>query len=186
MRRRLTRLTRRRTRLLAGVGAAVAVIVALLATGLGRDPSVIASPLVGHMAPNFTLAQLDGPPVTLFKLRGQIVVVNFWASWCTECQVEQAALDQMWQQFRDSGVVVIGVNFQDTAGAARSYVSTADVTYPVVEDTDSSTALAYGLRGVPETFVVNQSGRIVEHVIGPIDEATLATEINSMLLTSAR
>jgi cytochrome c biogenesis protein CcmG/thiol:disulfide interchange protein DsbE len=182
----MTPLTRRRTRLVAGAGVAVAVIVALLATGLGRDPSVIASPLIGRTAPNFTLPQLDGPPVTLSKLRGQIVVINFWASWCTECQVEQAALDQMWQRFQDSGVVVIGINFQDTADSARSYVSTADVTYPVVEDTDSSTALAYGLRGVPETFVVNQSGRIVEHVIGPIDEATLATEINSMLLTSAR
>ena len=75
---------------------------------------------------------------------------------------------------------------QDTAGAARSYVSTADVTYPVVEDTNSSAALAYGLRGVPETLVVNQSGRIVDHVIGPIDEATLASEINSMLVASAR
>ena len=178
-------MTRRRTRLLAGVVAVVAVIVALLATGLGRDPSVIASPLVGRAAPNFTLPQLNGPPVTLSKLRGQIVIINFWASWCAECQAEQAALDQMWQQFQDSGAVVIGVNFQDTAGAARSYVSTADVTYPVVEDTDSSTALAYGLRGVPETFVVNQSGRIVDHVIGPIDGATLTREINSML-TSAR
>ena len=186
MRRRLTRLTRRQTRLLAGVGVAVAVIVALLATGLGRDPSVIASPLVGRTAPNFTLPRLDGPPVTLSKLRGQVVVINFWASWCGECQAEQAALDQVWQQFQDSGVVLVGVNFQDSAGAARSYVSTADVTYPVVEDSDSSTALAYGLRGVPETFVVNESGRIVDHVIGPVDEAALVSEINSILLARAR
>lgn len=174
-------ITRRRTPLVVGVVAAVAVIVALLATGLGRDPSVIASPLVGRMAPNFTLPQLNGPPVTLSKLRGQVVVINFWASWCTECKVEQAALVQAWQQFQDSGVVVIGVDFEDETSAARSYVSSADMTYPVVEDSDSSTALAYGLRGVPETFVVNQSGRIVDHVIGPVDEATLASEINSML-----
>src|SRR6266480_2789219 len=99
------RVTRRRARLLAGVVAVVAVIVVLLMTGLGKDPSVIASPLVGRAAPNFTLPQLDGPPVTLAKLRGQIVVINFWASWCTECQVEQAALDQAWRRFRDSGVV---------------------------------------------------------------------------------
>ena len=179
-------MTRRRTPLLAGVAAAVAVIVALLATGLGRDPSVIASPLIGRAAPNFTLPQLDGPPVTLSSLRGQVVVINFWASWCAECQAEQAALDQTWQQFQDSGVVVIGVNFEDSTGAARSYLSTADVTYPVVEDTDSSTALAYGLRGVPETFVVNQSGRIVNRVIGAVDEAALAGEINSMLIARPR
>jgi cytochrome c biogenesis protein CcmG/thiol:disulfide interchange protein DsbE len=179
-------ITRRRTPLVAGVVAAVAVIVALLASGLGRDPSVIASPLVGRMAPNFTLPQLNGPPVTLSKLRGQVVVVNFWASWCAECKVEQAALVQTWQQFQDSGVVVLGVDFEDETNAARSYVSSADMTYPVVEDANSSTALAYGLRGVPETFVVNQTGRIVDHVIGPVDEATLASEINSMLLTSAQ
>ena len=186
MSRRITRLTPRRARLLAGVVAAVAVIVALLDTGLGRDPSVIASPLVGRTAPNFTLPALDGPPVTLSKLRGQIVVINFWASWCAECQVEQAALVQAWRQFQDSGVVVLGVDFEDDTGAARSYVSTAGITYPVVEDTDSSTALAYGLRGVPETFVVNQSGRIVDHVIGPVDEASLASEINSVLLARAK
>ena len=178
-------ITRRRTPLVAGVVGAVAVIVVLLATGLGRDPSVIASPLVGRTAPNFTLPQLDGPPVTLSKLRGQIVVINFWASWCAECKVEQTALVQTWRQFQDSGVVVIGVDFEDDTGAARSYVSTAGMTYPVVEDANSSTALAYGLRGVPETFVVNQSGRIVDHVIGPVGEATLAGEINSMLLAGA-
>jgi len=176
-------MTSRRARLLAGVVAAVAAIVALLMTGLGRDPSVFASPLVGRAAPNFTLPQLDGPPVTLARLRGQVVVINFWASWCTECQVEQPALDQTWQQFQDSGVVVLGVDFQDTIGAASSYVRTDGVTYPVVEDAGSKTALAYGLRGVPETFVVNRSGRIVKHVIGPVGATALASEINSMLGT---
>jgi cytochrome c biogenesis protein CcmG, thiol:disulfide interchange protein DsbE len=180
------RIARHRTRLLAGVVAAVAVIVALLATGLGRNPLVIASPLVGRAAPNFTLPQLDGQPVTLSKLQGQVVVINFWASWCAECRVEQAALDQTWQQFQDSGVVVIGVNFEDSTGAARGYVRTASVTYPVVEDADSRTALAYGLRGVPETFVVNRSGRIVNRIIGPVDAATLVGEINSMLLAGPR
>jgi len=180
------RITRRRTWLLAGVGATVVVIVALLMTGLGRDPSVIASPLVGRAAPNFTLPQLDGPPVTLSKLRGQVVVINFWASWCAECQVEQAALDRTWQQFQDSGVVVIGVNFEDSTGAARSYVRTQGVTYPVVEDASSQAALAYGLRGVPETFVVNQAGRVVNRVFGPVDAAALSSEIDSMLLASPR
>ena len=177
---------RRRTRLLAGVVAVVAVIVALLMTGLGKDPSVIASPLVGRAAPNFTLPRLDGPPVTLAKLRGQIIVINFWASWCTECEVEQAALDQAWQQFQDSGVVVIGVDFEDSTGAARGYVHAKDVTYPVVEDAGSKAALAYGLRGVPETFVVNRSGRIVSHVIGPVSRAALSSEINSILATGAQ
>jgi cytochrome c biogenesis protein CcmG/thiol:disulfide interchange protein DsbE len=180
----VTGIRRRRTLLVAGVIAGVTLIVALLATGLGRDPSVIASPLVGRVAPNFTLPQLGGPALTLSKLRGQVVVLNFWASWCTECQVEQAALSQTWQQFRDSGVVVIGVNFEDSSSNASNYVRTAGVSYPVVEDNGSRTALAYGLRGVPETFVMNKAGRIVDHVIGPIDASKLASEINAMLQRS--
>jgi cytochrome c biogenesis protein CcmG/thiol:disulfide interchange protein DsbE len=178
----MRRITRRRAVLLAAVVAAVVAVVALLSTGLGKDPSVTASPLVGRTAPDFTLQQLDGPAVTLSKLRGQVVVINFWASWCTECHTEQAALDDAWQQFRDSGVVVVGVNFEDTTGDARDYVRTAGLSYPIVEDTDSRTALAYGLRGIPETFIVNKTGRIVDRVIGPVDETSLTNEINSVLL----
>jgi len=181
----MRRITRRRAVLLAGVVAAIAAVVALLSIGLGTDPSVTTSPLVGRTAPDFTLQQLDGPSMTLSKLRGQVVVINFWASWCTECHTEQAALDETWQQFRDSGVVVVGVNFEDTAGDARDYVRTAGISYPIVEDTDSRTALAYGLRGIPETFVVNKTGRIVDRVIGPVDQAKLGREINSALLAGA-
>lgn len=170
-------LLRRRALLLAVVLAAVLGIAALLATGLGRDPTATASPLVGRAAPDFRLAGLQGPPVRLSALRGQVVVVNFWASWCAECRTEQQALDQTWERFRDSGVVVLGVNFQDNATDAGNYLAGAGLTYPNVQDTDSRTALAYGLRGVPETFVVNRSGRIVDRVIGPVDAGRLASTL---------
>jgi cytochrome c biogenesis protein CcmG, thiol:disulfide interchange protein DsbE len=170
----------RRALLLVVVLAAVLGIAALLATGLGRDPTATASPLVGRTAPDFRLAGLQGPPVRLSALRGQVVVVNFWASWCAECRTEQQALDQTWERFRDSGVVVLGVNFQDNATDAGDYLAGAGLTYPNVQDTDSRTALAYGLRGVPETFVVNRSGRIVDRVIGPVDAGRLASTLTSL------
>ena len=182
----MRRITLRRIMWLATVVMAVVAVVALLATGLGRDPSAPASPLLGRAAPDFTLAQLDGPPLTLSKLRGQVVVINFWASWCAECHTEQPILNATWQQFRDSGVVVVGVNFQDTSVEAREYVRAAGVSYPVVEDTDSRTALAFGLRGVPETFIVDRSGRIVDRVIGPVNAAKLTSQINSALSAGAR
>ena len=182
----MRRIMLRRIMLLATVVTAVLAVVTLLATGLGRDPSVPASPLVGRAAPGFSLDQLDGPPVTLSALRGQVVVINFWASWCADCHTEQPALNETWQQFRDSGVVVVGVNFQDTSMDARDYVRTAGVSYPVVEDTDSRAALAYGVRGIPETFIVDQSGRMVDRVIGPVDAAKLASQINSVLPAGAR
>jgi cytochrome c biogenesis protein CcmG/thiol:disulfide interchange protein DsbE len=182
----MRRIALRRTMLLATVAAGVLAVVILLATGLGRDPSVPASPLVGRPAPDFTLAQLDGQRLTLSALRGQVVVINFWASWCAECRTEQSALNATWQQFRDAGLVVVGVNFEDTSADARDYVRSAGLSYPVVEDTDSRTALAFGVRGVPETFIVDQSGRTVDRVIGPVDAAKLASQITAILPAGAR
>ncbi|HET9859244.1 MAG TPA: TlpA disulfide reductase family protein [Nocardioidaceae bacterium] len=170
--------------LLTGVIVAVVAVVALLATGLSRGHTIEASPLVGKAAPDFHLQGLDGKPesaVRLSDLRGQVVVVNFWASWCAECRVEQPDLDQTWNRFRDAGVVVVGVDFQDTEGDARAYLAEAGSTYPVVVDTDSTAALAFGLRGVPETFVVDQRGEIVERVIGPVEADRLADRITGLL-----
>jgi cytochrome c biogenesis protein CcmG/thiol:disulfide interchange protein DsbE len=178
---RLGGVLRRRAVLLGLVVAAVVAIVAVLSTGLGRDPSAAASPLVGRAAPDFTLPGIDRPAVTLSTLRGQVVVVNFWASWCAECHDEQDALDQTWQRYRDSGVVVLGVDFEDTIDGARDYVHDSGLSYPVVEDKDSRTALAYGIRGIPETFVVDPSGRIVDRIIGVVNADALAGRIDSLL-----
>jgi cytochrome c biogenesis protein CcmG, thiol:disulfide interchange protein DsbE len=170
--------------LVAGVAVAVLLVAGLLATGLGGGDSLAASPLTGRTAPQFDLPGLPGQTedgVRLEDLRGQVVVVNFWASWCAECHEEQAALNETWQRFRDAGVVVVGVNFEDAAGDARDYVASTGTSYPVVVDTDSSTALAYGLRGVPETFVIDRSGRLVDRVVGPATAAALADRIAPLL-----
>jgi cytochrome c biogenesis protein CcmG/thiol:disulfide interchange protein DsbE len=177
----MSHVTRRRAFLLGIVVVVVSATAVLLSVGLRRDPSAAPSPLIGRTAPDFTLSQFDGKPFTLSTLRGQVVVVNFWASWCAECHTEQSALNQAWQRFQASGVVVVGVNFQDTTDDAIDYVRKAGISYPVVEDSDSRTALAYGLRGVPETFVIDRTGRIADRVIGPVDAAKLTNQITSML-----
>jgi cytochrome c biogenesis protein CcmG/thiol:disulfide interchange protein DsbE len=163
--------------LLGAVVVVVLAVAALLTSALGRPATVAASPLVGRQAPEFRLPRLTGAPLQLSDLRGQVVVLNFWASWCAECRVEQQALDATWERFRDSGVVVVGVDFQDQSDDAKAYVAQAGSTYPVVQDADSSTALAYGLRGVPETFVISSTGRVVERVIGPVNADSLARSI---------
>jgi cytochrome c biogenesis protein CcmG, thiol:disulfide interchange protein DsbE len=180
---------RSRLLLLAGVAVLVLAMAAFLATGLGKDHSITASPLVGRDAPDFHLQGLDGSPtsaVGLSDLRGQVAVVNFWASWCAECRLEQADLDQTWRRFRESGVVVLGVNFQDATGDARQYVAESGSSYPMVSDKDSTTALAYGLRGVPETFIVDQEGQIVERFIGPVTADRLSARISPLLAGGAR
>jgi cytochrome c biogenesis protein CcmG, thiol:disulfide interchange protein DsbE len=172
-----------RTWAVLGVTGAVVVAAALLSFGLTHRDALASTPLVQRTAPGFALPALDARqrPVRLADLRGQVVVVNFWASWCTECRTEQAALNRTWHRFRDSGVVVLGVDFEDAAGDARRYVATSGVSYPVVVDGDSRTALAYGVRGVPETYVVDARGRIVDRVIGPAGAPRLRATIDGLL-----
>jgi cytochrome c biogenesis protein CcmG/thiol:disulfide interchange protein DsbE len=171
------------------VVAAVLAVGLLLSFGLSNRDALATSPLVRRPAPAFTLPGLDGrreSAVSLVELRGHVVVVNFWASWCTECRTEQAALNQTWERFRDAGVVVVGVDFEDATDDARQFVASTGASYPMVVDTKSATALAYGLRGVPETYVIDARGRIVDRVIGPATASRLATTITGLLSGAAR
>src|SRR5438105_15850757 len=110
--------------LVAGPLAAVfLVVIWLLAFGLTRNPDSYRNPLVGRRAPAFALRSLQGGgAIRLAQLRGQIVLVNFWGSWCNDCVVEHAALDQAWRRYRDQGVVVLGVVYQDTASNAERFL----------------------------------------------------------------
>ena len=182
----MTSSRRRSAALLGAVVVGVLAVVTLLSSALSRPSAEAASPLVGRQAPDFRLEGLNGPPVRLSDLRGQVVVVNFWASWCAECRVEQPALDATWKRFRDSGVVVVGVDFQDQSTDAQEYLAASGSSYPAVRDADSSTALAFGLRGVPETFVVDRGGRVVDRVIGPVDADSLAARIRTAQGGAAR
>jgi len=174
----------------ARIWAALAVTAGVLAVGilfgfgLTHRDALATPPLDERPAPTFTLPGLSGraaDEVRLADLRGHVVVVNFWASWCTECRTEQADLNRIWQRFRDAGVVVVGVNFEDATDDARQYVASSGASYPVVVDSDSRTALSYGLRGVPETYVIDPDGRLVDRVIGPVDYPSLAGRISALL-----
>lgn len=171
-----------------GVLAAVVAVCAVLATGIGGGTAVGGSPLVGHPAPEFQLREL--PPaqqeVRLSDLEGQVVLVNFWASWCAECRTEQDTLNRLWARYRDAGLVVVGVDFQDAAEDARAFLSQHGTTYPVVVDRDSETALAYGVRGIPETFLVGSDGKLTDRLVGPLDEAAMARRIETLLEEAGR
>jgi cytochrome c biogenesis protein CcmG/thiol:disulfide interchange protein DsbE len=173
---------RARLLLLGGVIAGVTVLAGVLGFGLTRDPGVIRSPLVGKLAPEFALRTLDGDrTVRLSDLRGQVVVVNFWASWCRECRVEHLALAEAWERFRDQGVVFLGITFQDPPSASRAYLEELGGGWPVLEDPGSAAAIAFGVFGVPETFVIGRDGRVGERHVGPVTYSGLVGEIDRML-----
>jgi cytochrome c biogenesis protein CcmG/thiol:disulfide interchange protein DsbE len=173
---------RRRWFLLAAVASASTVLAALLAYGLTRDPGAIRSQIIGRPAPDFALAALDGSgPVKLADLRGQVVLINFWASWCRECRVEHPSLEAAWQRYRDKGVVFLGIPFQDPPSASRAYLQEMGGEWPILQDQDARTALAFGVYGVPQTYLIGPDGRVRYWHVGPVDYGVLSDRIARLL-----
>jgi cytochrome c biogenesis protein CcmG, thiol:disulfide interchange protein DsbE len=179
-----SRLRGRRGRwVLAGsVVAAVGLLAALFGFGLSRDPTLIHSPLVGKPAPDFSLSRLDGTgAVSLAALRGQVVVVNFWASWCAECGLEHAALADAWRRYRDQGMVLVGIPFEDAPSASLAWQRRMGGGWPVVSDPGSKTAFAFGVSGVPETYVIGRNGIVAYKYIGAVSFGQLSDLISQQL-----
>jgi cytochrome c biogenesis protein CcmG/thiol:disulfide interchange protein DsbE len=140
--------------------------------------------LQGNQAPEFTLSlfdQFEQDEISLSDLRGQVVVINFWASWCVECYKEAHLLEQAWQDYRDQGVIFIGVDHLDTPKEALAYMAQYGITYPSGPDLGDKISDAYGITGVPETFFIDKDGNIIHVQIGPIQEAQLLGLIDRLL-----
>ena len=179
----------RRRRWAVGVPLVIALVLVtwLLAFGLTRNPDAYRNPLVGHRAPSFALRPLvGGGTIRLDDFRGQVAVVNFWASWCAPCRQEHPALQAAWRRYRDQGVVVLGIDYQDSPAGARAFRSELGGSWPVASDPGSRTALAYGVRGVPETFVVSPAGRVAAWHAGPVSYGMLTTQIDRLLAGGRR
>jgi cytochrome c biogenesis protein CcmG/thiol:disulfide interchange protein DsbE len=154
----------------------------LLTASLGRDPRELPSELVGQAAPAFALPGLRGEgTVDLADLRGQVVVVNFWASWCLECRDEHPALSAAWGRYRERGVVFVGVLFEDTVDDGLAFADAFETDWPLVEDPGSRTAIDFGVFGVPETFVIAPDGTVAAKRVGPVDYAWLTSQIDAAL-----
>ncbi len=134
-------------------------------------------------APHFDLGRLDRQgKLSLDSLRGKVVVLNFWASWCVPCKSEAPRLEAAWRRFRAQGVVVVGVDAQDFSGDARRFIRRYELTYPNVHDGPGKVLPRYGVTGFPETYFVDRHGRLVgERVQGEISAEKLASGIRRAL-----
>jgi cytochrome c biogenesis protein CcmG, thiol:disulfide interchange protein DsbE len=151
--------------------AAVPVLV-LLAYGFRTDPREIPTPLIGKPAAPFTLKTFDGPELTLAGLRGRVVVLNFWASWCyPACYEEAPALERGWQAYKDRGLVLVGVDIQDKEEPARKFLAQFGHTFANAPDPAGRIAVDYGVYGVPETFFIDRAGRIRFKHVGVLTDA---------------
>lgn len=148
-------------------------LMAIMAVNLQKVESV---DLQGRKAPEFSLPlfdQFEQDQLTLADLRGKVVVVNFWASWCVECYKEAALLEEGWQDYKDRGVVFVGVDYLDTDKEGLAYMAKYGITYPSGPDIGSKISKNYAITGVPETFFIDQQGNIIHVQIGPIERDQL-------------
>ena len=112
-----------------------------------------------------------------------MVLVNFWASWCPPCREEMPAFEKAWQAYKDRGVVIIGVDIQDSEPDAISFLQETGVTYPSGSDRTGAITIDYRVSGLPTTFFVTRSGNIFKKWIGPLDDERLASFIEDTLNT---
>jgi cytochrome c biogenesis protein CcmG/thiol:disulfide interchange protein DsbE len=166
--------------------AAVAALLALLVWKVVHQNKGVAAQLdegKRPAAPHFDLSRLDGAGrLSLASLRGKVVVLNFWASWCAPCKSEAPRLEAAWRRYRDDGVVVVGVDAQDFSGDARTFIRKHQLTYPNVHDGPGDVLPKYGVTGFPETYFVGRDGRLVgERVQGEISKEKLIAGIRRAL-----
>ena len=155
-----------------------------LPSGVGAPLSSSPSPREGFFAPDFTLDTLQGEQVKLSSLRGKVIVVNFWTTWCPPCRAETPALERSYEAYKDSDVVILGANLtdQDSLKEVESFVQEFGLTYPILLDRDGAVGLLYQLSGLPTTFFINREGVIRTVVIGgPMSETSIRSKIEALL-----
>jgi peroxiredoxin len=153
------------TVVLAGV-----VLVGLL--GMAGRP-----PLVGAPAPEVVLKDLQGQEVKLSDLRGKIVLLNFWATWCKPCKEEMPAMQTSYDKLRDQGFVVLAINELEDTERVAEHVRTHNHTFLVVMDHDNHVANRYGVVGLPASFLVDRQGIVREHIFGSLLTEQRITEM---------
>ena len=177
-----------------GVIAALVAVpsIGLLGFGLTRDPGAIPSPLPGRAAPTFTLPAFtrgdSAPPslavndsVRLAALSGDVVILNFYASWCLACRDEHEVLRSVAAKYAGTDVHFFGVLYNDKRGnAVRWFAEMGSLPYPSLLDPHARTAIDYGLYGVPETFFIDRNGQVAYKHTGPVTEEVLVKKIEEL------
>lgn len=148
-----------------------------------QNQAVAVSPLIGHPAPDFTLPTLSTGPTSptvmhLASQKGKPIILNFWASWCVPCKHEAPLLEATWASvLKSQGVLLLGIDFQDTHDDGFDFLHTYGIDYPNVVDSTGATAINYGVSAVPETFFINRQGTIVAKVVGELTEQSLQSNL---------
>jgi cytochrome c biogenesis protein CcmG, thiol:disulfide interchange protein DsbE len=167
----------------------VALLALLVIVAMGLRRAQQGTVQVGDTIPEFTLKFFDGytyqgkTDLKLTELRGKVVVINFWASWCIPCEQEAAEMESAWKSYESSGkVVFVGADYVDTEPEARGYLTKFDITYPNGPDLGTRISQMFRIKGVPETYFIDQNGKLVFIQVGPFtSEAQIHAVIDSLI-----
>jgi peroxiredoxin len=146
-------------------------------TDLLSDPA----PLPNHPAPDLTLPQLDGTQLTLRDLRGQVVLINIWATWCPPCRAEMPAIQQAYAEYRDRGFIVLAVNQREDATAITPFLEQHGLTFPILLDRAGQAGATYQASALPPSFFVDRRGVIRAVYRGPMPSRVIAPPVEQLL-----
>lgn len=154
--------------LLAGV-----ILTIILGLGVALERANQGS-ISNGAAPDFTLTTDAGRAFKLSEQRGEVVVMNFWASWCGPCREEAPLLNSLWKDYREKGLELIGIGYLDNRSDARAFIAETGMSYPSAPDDGTVVSRLYRVRQVPETYLIDKQGQIALHLPGPLNTENVA------------
>ena len=138
----------------------------------------------GQFAPDFTLYNIQGEPVTLSDLRGKKVVLNFWATWCPPCEAEMPHMQKYYEKYRETdNVEIVGVNVtyhREKIERVEQFLKSYDITFPIVLELEETVSRQYELLTLPSTFMIDAEGKIQKTIVGPLDLDTLRENVTQL------
>ena len=154
-------------------------LIALTLAGCGSDTSTLH---IGDPMHRFSAETLSGATMELPDASaGKVLVLRFWASWCPFCGEEMRAIETIWKEHRDGGLLVVAVNAGQSAHQVERFLKDIAVSYPVLLDPGSKISRAYHVTGLPTTFVIDRQGRVRGHILGAASEATFRKMVEGLL-----
>ena len=153
--------------------------------GFGINSRFGEVPVDQRAAWEFQVTTLGGDQVSLQGLRGKVVMLDFWSSWCPPCRAEAPGLSQVYREYRDRDVEFIGMAIWDDAGAVGDHVREFDVPYHNALDGKGEIAIDYGVAGIPEKFFIDREGKLVRSFVGPMDAGSLREVLDELLAAGA-
>ncbi len=157
-------------------------ISALFFFGLDNNPRAIPSPLKGAKAPSFEAPTLDGKVFSSQELQGKVSLVTFWATWCTTCKSDEPLVEALQKRFGgNADFRVVGIVTQDELSAAQEYVKRSKRNYVNLYDEKGRLAIDFGVYGVPESYLIDRDGTVIEKIAGPINYTRLSKQVEKLL-----